>query len=99
MINSQIDNDEALPATEEVLLDPAASDWIKSALRSALERDPVDAANDADLLARLLMARQQDALEHARTLLPEMAVGVMIGCGALVSELSKRASHFDSKVE
>jgi hypothetical protein len=30
----------------EVLSDPMASLWLKDALRSALLRDPVDAAND-----------------------------------------------------
>jgi hypothetical protein len=42
---------------EEVLRDPAASFWLKAALRSALMRDPVDAANDAAVLARLLAQR------------------------------------------
>lgn len=36
---------------ELILNDPAASFWLKNALRSALERDPVDAANDAAVLA------------------------------------------------
>lgn len=40
-----------LPAIEEVLDDRAASFWLKAALRSALSRDPVDAANDADAAA------------------------------------------------
>lgn len=42
---------------EEVLSDPCASDWLKDALRSALERDVVDAANDAEVLSDLLIAR------------------------------------------
>jgi hypothetical protein len=42
----------------QVLADPAASFWLKEALVSALDRDPVDAANDAEVLARLL---DQDA--------------------------------------
>ena len=46
-----------LPAIDEVLVDPAASYWLKSALRSALCRDPVDAANDSEILARLLQQR------------------------------------------
>ncbi len=41
----------------DVLRDPAASAWLKDVLRSALARDPVDAANDADVLARLLEER------------------------------------------
>ncbi len=48
------DDAQELPGTEEVLRDPSASRWLKDALRSALLRDPVDAANDAEMLARLL---------------------------------------------
>lgn len=43
-----------VPEIDEVLTDPTASLWIKSALRSALCRDPVDAASDSEILARLL---------------------------------------------
>jgi len=46
-----------LPSMDEVLADPAASVWLKTALRSALCRDPVDAAHDSEILARLLEAR------------------------------------------
>jgi hypothetical protein len=48
----------------EVLNDPSASYWLKGALTSALARDPVDAANDADLLARMLDARCRSLLEN-----------------------------------
>lgn len=47
----------AEPTVEEVMRDQAASQWLKSALRTALERDPVDALNDALLLAGLLEER------------------------------------------
>jgi hypothetical protein len=47
---------------EQVLADPAASFWLKEALRSALDRDPVDAANDAEVLAQLLGRRCQEIL-------------------------------------
>jgi hypothetical protein len=46
-----------LPSIEEVLAHPAASFWLKTALRSALRRDPVDAAHDSEILARLLEER------------------------------------------
>jgi hypothetical protein len=46
-----------LPSIDEVLTDPTASFWLKSALRSALNRDPVDAANDSEFMARLLEQR------------------------------------------
>jgi hypothetical protein len=39
---------------EVILSDVSASDWVKDALRSALERDPVDALNDAEILAKAL---------------------------------------------
>jgi hypothetical protein len=48
---------------EEILEDPAASDWLKGALRSALERDPVDALNDALVLAATLEERLRAALD------------------------------------
>jgi len=46
-----------LPGIDEVLADPAASYWLKTALCSALNRDPVDAARDSVILARLLEER------------------------------------------
>jgi hypothetical protein len=46
-----------LPGIDEVLADPAASFWLKTTLRSALCRDPVDAARDSEILARLLEER------------------------------------------
>ena len=47
-----------------VLADPAASQWLKTALRRALTRDPVDAANDAETLAALLCDRADRALSR-----------------------------------
>lgn len=47
---------------EDVLRDPAASIWLKDALRSSLARDPVDAANDAEVLASLLEERFRSLL-------------------------------------
>jgi hypothetical protein len=59
------DKQEELPSIEEILLDPAASFWLRNALRSALTRDPVDAANDAEVLARLLDRRCRSILEKS----------------------------------
>ena len=61
-IDQQIEEDPELPQIEEVLRDPAASFWLKAALNSALARDPVDAANDAEVLARLLDRRCRQIL-------------------------------------
>lgn len=48
------------PATldaQEILASPSTSFWLKDALQAALQRDPVDAANDAELLAAVLASR------------------------------------------
>jgi hypothetical protein len=47
----------------DILQDPSASDWLKAALRTALERDPVDALNDALALAGALEERLRIALD------------------------------------
>jgi hypothetical protein len=49
-----------LPTIPEVLADSTASYWLKDALRSALKRDIVDAANDAQVLAEVLADRCTD---------------------------------------
>ena len=60
---SQAPQDSAPHLTiPKVLVDPAASFWLKDALRSALQRDPVDAANDAEVLATLLRDRCREML-------------------------------------
>jgi len=50
---------------EQITDDPAASFWLKNALRSALIRDPVDAANDAEVLAEVLDQRCRKILRAA----------------------------------
>ena len=52
-------------AIAEVLADPAASRWLKGALSSAIDRDPVDAERDALERARLVSWRLFE-LELAR---------------------------------
>ncbi|SIQ99327.1 hypothetical protein [Aquipseudomonas alcaligenes] len=42
---------------QAILAAPTSSAWLKQALESALERDPADAANDAERLADLLDRR------------------------------------------
>jgi hypothetical protein len=54
-----------MPTDEEIKRiceDPAVSFWLRNALVSALARDPVDAANDADVLSWVLDKRASDAL-------------------------------------
>lgn len=53
-----------------VLEAPTTSPWLRAALRSAIARDPAEAANDAERLAQLLAARAETmfSLEEWRQL-------------------------------
>ena len=53
---------ESMPQIQAILEDPAVSDWLKVALTEAIERDPVDALNDALLLAQTLDDRLRESL-------------------------------------
>ena len=53
---------ESMPEIQAILEDPAVSDWLKVALTEAIERDPVDALNDALLLAQALDDRLRETL-------------------------------------
>ena len=53
---------ESMPDIQAILEDPAVSDWLKVALTEAIERDPVDALNDALLLAQTLDDRLRETL-------------------------------------
>ena len=57
-------NDEEIG---QMLADPGLSDWFKQALSSSLERDPVDAANDAELLSAVLDRRSRAIAADALT--------------------------------
>ena len=52
---------------ESILEDPAATNWLKNALRAAIERDPVDAANDAATLSAVLSSRAALVCEESHT--------------------------------
>ena len=53
------------PMVTAILGDPTASDWLKRGLQLALTRDPVDAANDAEVMAQALMMRAEAILHGA----------------------------------
>lgn len=55
----------AQPSIDEVLAGCATSYWLKHAIETALQRDPVDAARDADILARLLRRRRDEILNFS----------------------------------
>ena len=45
------------PTVEEVLADPCSSWQLRAAITAALQRDPVDATNDAEVLLAILSDR------------------------------------------
>ena len=49
-----------------VMTDPFVRTWVKSALEDLEARDPVDAADDADLVAKLMALRSAEALNQWR---------------------------------
>ena len=53
-------------AIEQTLADPALSWWLSQALCGARGRDPIDAANDANVLACLLSRRAAAVLDAGR---------------------------------
>ena len=52
-----------LPQSDAILADPETSAWLKSALQSAANRDPIDALNDALVLAATLEERLRRELD------------------------------------
>lgn len=46
----------------EVINNPATSNWLSESLLTALRRDPVDAANDAEVLAEILANQVNELL-------------------------------------
>jgi hypothetical protein len=49
-----------------VMTDPSVRTWVKSALIDLEARDPIDAADDADLVAKLMALRSTEALNQWR---------------------------------
>ena len=54
------------PSAQKVLDDPATSDWLREALRTAIVRDPADALSDCLALAQVLEEWLRLALELDR---------------------------------
>lgn len=53
---------KAFEKVQRILESNGASFWLKDALRSALSRDCVDAARDAEILAEILKERCDEIL-------------------------------------
>ncbi len=59
------DGSDRKATEQDILTDPAVSFWLKNALHSSLERDPVDALHDAATLTKVLSARLDRLLAQA----------------------------------
>jgi len=46
-----------MQTVEQLLASPGSSDWLRAALEGSMQRDPVDAANNATALVDALNAR------------------------------------------
>ena len=71
---------------ELVISLPSTSDWLKTALATAIERDPVDASNDAEALATLLGRRANRILKDQ---LRENEPTVMVVMGLDMSRIGR----------
>jgi len=69
-----------LPTLEEILSDLATSTWLKVALLGAIDRDPVDALNDAEVLFNVLRKRWEK-ISRAGDWLGPRKVGCHYFCG------------------
>jgi len=50
---------------QQVLISPATSSWLRQSLEAAIKRDHVDSANDAEVMADLLIRLAQQSLNDA----------------------------------
>jgi hypothetical protein len=82
---------------EEYLEDPAASDWFKLVLNSALQRDPVDALNDAEVLVTILRSELDKHLKKPPVIIQPKFIGFLPWLKTLVAyqQYSKEYSRCD----
>lgn len=62
MSATDLDRVPQAPTVDDLMADPSVSRFLKLTLDAWLFRDPVDAANDADLLAAVLGRRADEML-------------------------------------
>lgn len=68
------DHEQAAPTPDQLLADSASPRWLRDSLHGALQRDPVKAAAEADVMARSLRQRADSILAFAvRNLRPQQA--------------------------
>lgn len=81
----------ALQIEKHILENPCTSDWLRSTFQLAIRRDPVDALDDAELLASALRARTLGALSEGAPFNPLITSALLIQHANALSELSRTA--------
>lgn len=66
---------------QALIASPDTSEWLKSALMTALPRDPVDAANDAETLLSVLDRRATEKVEAALASVTHSTQGLPMAAG------------------
>ena len=62
-MNRPVEGQHEVLEVGTVLADQSASYWLKQSIETALQRDPVDALNDALVLAAVLDSHLRDVLD------------------------------------
>ena len=66
------------PPLPAIVEDPTTSYWLKDAIKALWARDPVDAANDTELLADIMRRRAAAKLEADSTNIPTGTLGIRV---------------------
>lgn len=61
---------DAQQEAQFLMAQPDTSRWLKNSLKTALDRDPVDAFHDAQVLCRIMSTNAAEVLEQALCQLP-----------------------------
>ena len=82
-------NSPAAQVEKHILENACASYWLRSTYQLAIRRDPVDALNDAELLASALRARTLGTLSEGAGFHPEITSALLKQHADALSHLSK----------
>ena len=87
--NHQNPNSPAEQVEKHILENACASYWLRSTYQLAIRRDPVDALNDAELLASALRARTLGTLSEGAGFHPEITSALLKQHADALSHLSE----------
>lgn len=88
-MNNQHNHAPAAQIEKHILENACTSNWLRSTFQLAIRRDPVDALNDAELLANALRARSLEALSEATAFNPQITSTLLKQHAESLSMLAK----------